>query len=185
MRSRTTELRQKNFRSSCFTEGDVSDRISEQWTLTYAFDSARQSGEPERLSTEAEHIDLDLARSALSHLQQALRDATIHDAATLLRELVLDTSVEQPSRERWVDWLSQAECWPRLAMQHWVAVQWEAEDKVVAALEAEGVVLSEQAKNDLYLAIRGITLADLIPAEAYERIFPGELGEEERHDKDF
>lgn len=185
MRSRTTELRQKNFRSGCFTEGDVSDRINEQWTLTYAFDSARRSGEPERLSTEAEHVDLDLARSALSHLQQALRDAAIHDAAALLRERVLDTSVEQPSRERWVDWLSQAECWPRLAMKHWVEVQWQAEDKVVAALEAEGVVLSEEVKNDLFLSIRGITLADLIPAEAYEQIFPGESEEGERHDNDF
>lgn len=179
MPSRKTELQQNRFGSSCFRAGDVSERINEQWTLTYAFDAARNSGEPERLQTEAEHIDLNLARAGLSHMQQALRDAAVHDAAALLRERVLDTSVEQPSVTRWIDWLSQAECWPKLATAHWSSVQSAAEDQVVAALEAEGVMLNDEAKKEIFLAVRGITLGDLIPAEAYEQIFPANTSETE------
>ncbi|MBS0542635.1 MAG: hypothetical protein JSR40_02720 [Proteobacteria bacterium] len=172
MSSGTRELRQNQFRSTFFANGDVSERLHDQWAQTYALDAARSSDDAEHLFAEAKRVDLNLIRGAVTHLQRALGEAATHDAATLLRERVLDTSVEQPSVTRWFDWLSQAECWPKLAIAHWGDVQTEAEDQVVAALEAEGVVLNDEAKKEIYLAVRGMTLADIIPPEMYERFFP-------------
>ena len=172
MSSETRELRQNQFRSTFFEHGDVSVTLHDQWAQTYAFDAARSSDDAEYLLAEAKRFDLNLIRCAVTHLQRALSEAATHDAATLLRERVLDTSAEQPSVTRWFDWLSQAECWPTLAIAHWSDVQSEAEDQVVAALEAEGAVLNEEAKNDIFLAVRSMTLADLIPPEMYERFFP-------------
>lgn len=172
MPSKARELRQNQFQATFFANGDVSERLHDQWAQTYAFDAARSSDDAEYLFAEAKRVDLNLIRGAVTHLQRALGEAATHDAATLLRERVLDMSVEQPSVTRWFEWLSQAECWPKLAIAHWGDVQSEAEDQVVAVLEAEGVVLNDEAKKDIFLAVRAMTLADIIPPEMYERFFP-------------
>lgn len=167
-----TSLRQDAYSHSCLEKGGLIERLRAHWGTLFQIEYALRDSNADRLRAEVEALDVELIRYALSALNTHLRETAIRDCGVLLAERVFDLAPDQPSLDRWKDWLSEADFWPTLAEENWAEATARAADEVLGVLDLEGVVMDDETRRAIYRDVRSLRLRDLIPQELADEIFP-------------
>jgi hypothetical protein len=166
-----TSLRQDAYSHSCLGKGGLIERLRAHWGTLFQIEYALRENDADRLRTEVEALDVELIRYALGALNTHLNEAAIRDCGVLLAERVFDLAPEQPSLDRWKDWLSEADFWPSLAEENWMEATARAADEVLSVLDMEGVVMDDEMRRAIYRDVRSLQIRDLIPQDLADEIF--------------
>lgn len=173
MKKRTkANLRQEAYTHNCLEKGGLIDRLNEHWGSLIQIEMGLRENDIDRLKAAVGTLDMELIRYALGALNTHLREAAIRDSGVLLAESVLDTALDQAALERWRDWLSAADFWPVFARENWQEATAHAADEVLGVLDADGVLMDEEARRSIYRDVLALDIRDLITQELAEKFFP-------------
>ena len=177
-KTNTDDYRQSKFEAHYLSNGDAHLRLREQWDVVGQFAWPLTIDDPEALRAVVADVDVPLLRFAVSFMRDQMEEAAAVDASRLIAELALDTSLNDEARKRLEAWMSAAPCWPRLAKENWAEAVRRAGMIVIETLAEGGVELDDKAEAELAKRVGCLSIADLLPKECVERLFPS--GHEER-----